>query len=666
MAAPFDASQSLFVQGFLAACGDLPSAELQRAASIAVDVHPAIASEFAKCGFVKQALGSGNGLQMPWMRPNTGLKAPTPGLPKPPTTPAAPPTMPPHPAPNAAIPPVKIMPEPKPHGAWQAATAPFRLATAPARAAGNALGDWEGSQQLFGFSKRNPAGDYVPTVTAASSAKPGPTPLQRVGSVARSLFGTVGQLGAIPADIARYVGGESDNFDYSKMMTRDMLSGINTNLGTNIGHEIEARPPGIDPRLYIGPDAGRQFFGDSIDQTTGMPVLSATNARAKHYGLTASLPDSQGGSALARAAGSAGQATLGQSENLAALSAMNIPKVSNPAASALLPAFVAGNSLMNDAMDSPEMSDFKHTQAHQGMLGNEQMLHEQMARQQALAMQKWKAKKTPIDGQAPQQPAQQAEQPQPPAAESVLTQAPQYQGIMEMIKSAPEQAKAMADGAIQQLHTAFSDPTSKQEVAAVSQTGGLTPDGQHRAMTALTAEGYNGEQAYGILSKMNGWEQLGLWGGLSVAGLGLLHAMSGGGGLASLLMTLLGVGAAGFTAGKAGLLDQGAQDLTTGLSDAVQGGPTPQVPDAIKRMFGSTFDQLPDGVLNAALGLVPNMSPELARKLDQAAGVGSWGNATMGFLGDVTGARNSQMQQMTGLNPQQQERLLQAWAAKRQ
>jgi hypothetical protein len=252
-----------------------------------------------------------------------------------------------------------------------------------------------------------------------------------------------------------------------------------------------------------------------------------------------------------------------------------------------------------------------------------------------------------------------------PDGEGVLNGLPQYQAAQELAQNDPEQAKGFFSQ-IWDTAKGWVTGEGKNEVNSLMQNGTLTPEGQQKSRVALTAEGYDWNQAGEIISKMDGWDQLGLWGGLGLAGIGLVHAMSGGGGLASLIMTLLGLGTVGFTAGKAGLLDQGAQDLTQGLTDgaAQVTGQAPKgmnIPGLTQALPG-VIDHIPDAALTTMLRQVPSMSPDIASQLDRAAGSGSWGNSVLGWLGDVSGMRQQQMKDKLGLNPQQQDRVLKLWS----
>ncbi len=264
--------------------------------------------------------------------------------------------------------------------------------------------------------------------------------------------------------------------------------------------------------------------------------------------------------------------------------------------------------------------------------------------------------------------------------QSAITQSPMYSQIEGLVQQDPEQAGKLAEQAKQQLSGALETPEGKAEAESAAKNGTLSPQGQQKAVTALTGEGYDWDHATKTVQNMNGWEQLGLWGGLGMGALGLLHAISGGGGVGSIIMALLGLGAAGFTAGKAGLLDQGSQDLTQGLSDTFMGGAGPEISPTLKSTLptllgdatgvlgqtaGGMLNSGRDALANTALQQLATSNPDMAKQLDRAAGTGSWGNAAMAQVGDMSGMRQRMMQDKLGLNPQQQDKLLQLWTKMR-
>lgn len=273
---------------------------------------------------------------------------------------------------------------------------------------------------------------------------------------------------------------------------------------------------------------------------------------------------------------------------------------------------------------------------------------------------------------------------QPSAApESAVTQTPMYEKIMGFVQQMPEKAQELGQQAMNQLASTFQTKPGQAEAMNVKANGTLTPDGQQKALTALTSEGYDWKQAGQLFQNMNGWEQLGLWGGIGLSALGLLHALSGEGGIGSIIMALTGLGVAGAAAGHGGLLNQGAQDFTHGMAGKAQqmiGSMMPSgqsaaappaaagkggmniPPEALKQMMPTMMQHAPDEAVNWMLS---QTSPDQAKMLDQAAGTGGMGNAFLSWLGDVSGRRQHMMKDQLGLDPQGQDRMLKLWAARR-
>jgi len=301
------------------------------------------------------------------------------------------------------------------------------------------------------------------------------------------------------------------------------------------------------------------------------------------------------------------------------------------------------------------------------------------------------------------QPAAAGQQPAPQPA-SLLTQTPEYKEVSTLVQNDPETATQLGQQAVGQIKQSLDTPEGAAELGALKNTGKLSPDGQQKAMTALTENGYDWDHAQNTIMNMDGWEQLGLWGGLSLTALGLLHALGGEGGVGSLLIGMLGLGAAGFTAAKTGLLDQGSQDMANSMQTAVMGEPsaappaTPAAPpaaasagapgmidqlktkavdtwnnakpklqagafEAIKPQIPSMIDKMPDQpdptTAKMLLSLVP---PDAAAELDMAIGHGGAGNAIASFLGDFGNTTQKRMTERLGTTPEQNDKLLRQWA----
>lgn len=439
------------------------------------------------------------------------------------------------------------------------------------------------------------------------------------------------------------------------MMARDLLTGVNMLYGTNIGHDVQARPADIPNDLYIGPDEGRQFFGNNLNPSTGEQSLSATKARAAQLLRESQRPNSEGGTAFGRIMNAAQYPLMEYSEPiLTSMMATKLPGVNkipyvNGAAAGvpLIPLGSAAYQASTEFQENPNVAEAARVTATQHLRDADAaaMVDTQIKREQGLIGQ--------------------------PEVGSMFTD------IRSFAEKAPVQARQLYDQTVQQLDSFVKSPKIQSEIAGAMKSGDLGPAGQKGALTALTSEGFDWDTATQMYGKMSMPEKIGLWSGVGLAGIGLINAMAGGNGLASILMTLLGLGTAGFSAGMGGLLDRGSQDFTTGLSDAVGGGPQSEIPAWLKSTLPTVLTDAPalgglgqylnggrDSVVTAALQEVAK-NPALARRMDQAAGVGSWGNSALSWLGDMSGLRQQQMQQMLGINPQQQDKLLQLWTQMR-
>lgn len=267
-------------------------------------------------------------------------------------------------------------------------------------------------------------------------------------------------------------------------------------------------------------------------------------------------------------------------------------------------------------------------------------------------------------------------------ANSAPQQAPPEQGHelrqkylaahQQVAQQAPEQAAAAVEQAGQQITPVLQSPEGKQVVDAVTQTGQAPAEIAAVGKQKLTEEIGDPEAAETLFSQMSPWEHVGLWGGLGMGALGLINAMSGEGGIGSWMMSLLGLGAAGLTAANAGMFGgdaqemaggvvQGGKDLAGGVSDLATGsGVTGEVPGYVKTMLQG-MDHVPDAAIKPMLQMYADSNPDVAKQLDRASGHGSWGNSFMSFMGDISGQKDRLMEQKLGLNPEQNKRLLQLW-----
>lgn len=290
-------------------------------------------------------------------------------------------------------------------------------------------------------------------------------------------------------------------------------------------------------------------------------------------------------------------------------------------------------------------------------------------------------------GPPPQQPQPQQPKPQPgttpqpqQAADpdtSALSIWPGFSAITNFVRELPEQASQYFEQATEQLtQTLTGTPQAQEATQKALQTGQLPEGTAETGIAAWTNEGFSFEQASQNFQNMSFPAQLALGAGLGLGVLGLVQAISGEGGIESWLLGALGLGTAAFMGGQAGLFDQGSMDFTNGLTQAGSemtnqlfgAGESGQQKSKLNPMLsaglqGMLDPSVPDSVAMGTLQtLRPMMSPEHVQQLNMASGQGSWGNAAMSWLGDVTGQRQRLMQDRLGLKPPQQDRLLSLWS----
>jgi len=267
--------------------------------------------------------------------------------------------------------------------------------------------------------------------------------------------------------------------------------------------------------------------------------------------------------------------------------------------------------------------------------------------------------------QSPQQALQAAADQQfDPVAEKT-------QQATALIKENPEAAAKMNKGLQTQVANVAGTEVGKQEVATVTATGALSPEGDKTAFGNLAKELPESlEQAKGIYDNMDGWGKFALWGGVGLGAIGLINAMTGEGGIGSWMMALLGLGTAATAAGHGGLLGESAQkftqNATTGVGDMLRGEQKPPTGAETLRNSGIQAGmQMPDVAIAPFLKMIPEKFPDLAKELDTGAGVGGLQNSGMSYLGDVFGATDARFAKY-GLSPEQGQRLLGLWTKYRQ
>lgn len=639
------------VQGFLIKCAEagLQAPQIVDVIQRAMHIHPVVAIEFTKCGMIKLALGEGltppaspmGGIKPPAAAPTMAPPATAPSLaaPKPPT-PTSAPTMAPTPPAATAAPPTAPVPPKEPnllaqglHGAWN-------TTSGGATALGGGLG---------------------------------------------TLAGGIGSLGARATDGLGLTKNWTDPADaFTKTMANATQSGVATGWAGLTGQ----KPADVAGQMNAGPYQG----------VTSVPQMMQNHISQLHEGGGVELP---GGYKISpEASGGAYNALMNTGHGAAAA----VPMVGGAQMAAGVPGIggtvksLAGGALPAAAMMGTPLEAMYGAglTAGQGDYSTPgEFMNKTFNRMPSYAQgtQPPEQQSTP-PGETPQ--PGQLGQPDPTVAAGVqntkpvspVTEPTMMENMQNFLQKAPEQAMQYGKQAMGQLKGILGSSEGQAEADSVLKNGQLSSTGQQQAQTALTKDGYNWQQAGDTLSKMSPWEQLGLYGGLGVSALGLLHVLSGGGGLGSLMMSLLGLGAAGFTAAKTGLLDQGSKDWATGMQNSASGAVNsmmgkpnqaqpgkPPVPgqagqpqafnmQAMKSVLPTLIDHAsPESMMPLMAEAAKN--PEIAQQLDGAAGTGSgftglW-NAGKSFIGDNMGWRQQLMQQKLGLNPAQQDKLLKHW-----
>ena len=241
----------------------------------------------------------------------------------------------------------------------------------------------------------------------------------------------------------------------------------------------------------------------------------------------------------------------------------------------------------------------------------------------------------------------------------------------QMIAQFPQQANEWINGLTDQVTGFFKSDAGKAELAHGQKTGDVSPQMSQKIQDNMTKQGFGVEQIAEGFKSMSFFEKLAMGVGLGAGAIGLIQAFTGGG-IGSWIMGLLGLGGAAFMASNSGMLGQGAQDLTQGLTNKVTGmfGPgesgeqKPSTMQSISKVGLPLLLNSPDAVSTPALRALSKMHPQLASKMDTAIGHGGMGNAFMSLMGDITGQRRKLMGQY-GLNDKQQQELMRRWSLMR-
>jgi hypothetical protein len=771
--------RSAFVTGFLVKCAQVGYSQQQLLAAIdrACHAHFAIAAEFEKCGLDRDVL------QLVKFAAEPGI----PALPKPVSTPT--PALTSTPARNSAplkgitIPPNKSL-DPYKQETRQSYPSTFNPEGLPAQNLKGPTPAWQENRFTAPFNalKETFNGSTVDEhATGSLRINPYTGMSERVpvntenntiggylGAAGRGIAGGAGMLPGAAIDLARAATGDSTNFDYTKMMGRNVMEIPNKVLGTDYGHNVAARPDGDFGDSYIGPDEGRKFFGATANPFTGAQSLGSVAAASKYNLDQSQLPDSEGGSPLQRignsvmgntlalgdaaiplvagglpilrAGGAAARATglLSKASPVATGSAVspvatqtymqtarnavgNLGTLAKTKAKAygtgaavqggLMSVPAAAEEIRGDAntretqfatahadrkytdevnkfnaeppmnyglgnspVGNPDVNYAVSSDAYDQLIGDPkaspftpttQSAPEQLADAPTTPPPTTDPTAAPGEGAIPAQPTepQPGETPAKTTTPSPLD--PLFAETKKLYETMPDEAGRMIAN-IQGKMGQLVSGAGKAAVDAIAKTGQAPPEVEQGAIEALAGK-MGMEGAMAAHASLDPWQKYALWGGIGVAGLGLVNAMVGEGGLGSWIMSLLGVGAAGLAAANGGMLGDGAKEMSESL---IQGGQdaTRSVQNAASSEPLSPFKQqalqtaLAGGPLGAkALTMFADRNPAIAEQLDQAIGHGGIVNAGISFIGDISGQRNRLMQQRLGLSPDQSKKVLQIW-----
>lgn len=141
--------------------------------------------------------------------------------------------------------------------------------------------------------------------------------------------------------------------------------------------------------------------------------------------------------------------------------------------------------------------------------------------------------------------------------------------LQNLVQTNPEQAQQLAGQVTDQATNALQqNPQLASTVAGAVQGDAQAADAlKAQVAQDMASQGMDQNTIMSKLQSMSMPEMIGLALGLGSAAMGLINIMSGEGGIGSWLMTILGLGGAGMLAGNAGLLGEGAQNFTQGMSN---------------------------------------------------------------------------------------------------
>lgn len=265
-------------------------------------------------------------------------------------------------------------------------------------------------------------------------------------------------------------------------------------------------------------------------------------------------------------------------------------------------------------------------------------------------------------GQQPSQPGQQPTQ-EPNQQAGLGTIDKLTGGMISKLKQIPEQMEAAGE----QVKQFIASDDKLGQIAGMLGKGEAPADpGEIEAAAhakVMQEAGVDEQTAWDAIGNMDFTQKALLFGGLGLGAVGLISALTAeDGGILPWLLAAVGLGGAAFGAGSAGLLGQGAKDLTGGITDAVSGNNSFQ-PNQWEQMAMPGLASA--GMLDNVIVSRAKADPALAQQLDRAIGHGSWGNSALSIMGDLTGTIQRTMQD-AGIPKESIPEILEAWKQHRQ
>jgi len=200
--------------------------------------------------------------------------------------------------------------------------------------------------------------------------------------------------------------------------------------------------------------------------------------------------------------------------------------------------------------------------------------------------------------------------------DEVLNEAGVMSQMANFATAAPRQAMEHLSDLGGKLKGLF---TGNEEAAEALKTGELSPGMEQKGQQELANAGFSMDRIGEVWGSMDPAMRLLLGMGVTLGGIGLISAMSGGG-IGSWLMAALGLGGAGAAAAGGGMFGEGAQNALSGIFGG-QGGEAPQPatsdagggPGFMQQVYGGLPDwMIPDSAVESGVG---SMSPEQQSQL---------------------------------------------------